>query len=448
MREEIDVLNRERTIEDLKEILMLLSNNRRGCVFALDGGWGYGKTYILKKLEEELEVIVNPETADDRYYIFHYNCWQYDYYEEPAVAIISAMLEKFNAEIDEKITGVVKDSWDYAKDVLGKIAGSFLENKIGINLVDIYGEIAQNGEERTAATYKFDELFAFKKTLDTTRNKIKELAERKTVVLVVDELDRCMPSYAIKVLERLHHMFDGIDNVVVLLAIDSTQLEHSVREIYGDKIDTERYLKKFISFSMKLNLGQMQESVLDKYGYYFSHFQGIDDVISIIMKLIQLCQIDIRNFDKLIEKLNLVHELVCLRECSAAILLYECIWGLMKYKIYQAHSKGVENVLVYFNRLYWIPEIDRATYGNLDKCFSKELKSYLQELKGKATSDTIVNGMPANQKAVKKDRNGIAWYLLDKVLANHKSFYIDTEKDYRDMVNLCEKYNELGSLLW
>lgn len=55
---------------------------------------GYGKTYILEQLEKELEVLQNEETQNDRFYVFHYNCWQYDYYEEPAVAIVSAMLEK------------------------------------------------------------------------------------------------------------------------------------------------------------------------------------------------------------------------------------------------------------------------------------------------------------------------------------------------------------------
>mgnify|MGYP000547399914 FL=1 len=98
----------------------------------------------------------------------------------------------------------------------------------------------------------FDEMFAFKKTLDFTRNQIRELSKNKTVLLVVDELDRCMPEYAIKVLERLHHMFEGLDNVIVLLAIDSTQLEHSVKEIYGEQVDTERYLRKFISFRCKV----------------------------------------------------------------------------------------------------------------------------------------------------------------------------------------------------
>ena len=71
--------------------------------------------------------------------------------------------------------------------------------------------------------------------------------------VVVDELDRCIPQYAIKVLERLHHIFYGLDNVIVILAIDRRQLEHSVEEMFGinsledKRIDVEKYLKNSVS---------------------------------------------------------------------------------------------------------------------------------------------------------------------------------------------------------
>lgn len=99
----IDVLNREAFITDIYQILTTLSERNRDCMLAIEGGWGIGKTYILRELEKQLEIQQCEETADDRYYIFHYNCWQYDYYEEPSIAIISAMIDKFESEIDKKV---------------------------------------------------------------------------------------------------------------------------------------------------------------------------------------------------------------------------------------------------------------------------------------------------------------------------------------------------------
>lgn len=448
MRSEIDVLNRSKTLQDLQDILLMLSENRRGCVFAIDGGWGYGKTHILKKLEAQLEISVNEKTLDDRYYVFHYNCWQYDYYDEPAIAIVSAMLEKFENELDEKIVGIARDSWKHAKELLRGIAGDFVKNKIGIDLVDVYEHIKQNGEERLEETFVFDELFSFKKTLDITRKKIAELAENKTVVLVVDELDRCMPSYAIKVLERLHHLFEGIENVIVLLAIDSTQLEHSVKEIYGQSIDTERYLKKFIGFSVKLSIGDLQECISEKYEYYFKHFIDDEKVIPFIIDLSKLCGMDIRNFDKLIEKLNLVHEVVCKKEMSASVLLFEIVCGLMKYRTLQAYYKEVKNAIAYSNNLHWLLDVDKNKYMDLEECIGKRVETYLKESKQSVMTGSVISGMPANQNVVKTDLYGIMWYLLDVVLANNKTFYVRNPISYQEMVDVCKKFNELINAIW
>lgn len=62
--------------------------------------------------------------------------------------------------------------------------------------------------------------------------------------VLVDELDRCRPSYAISLLERVKHLFE-IDNVVFLIATDTRQLRHSIKAVYGSEFEGERYLKRF-----------------------------------------------------------------------------------------------------------------------------------------------------------------------------------------------------------
>ena len=244
----IDILNRDAVIEDLFCIVQSASKNQAYCPFAIEGAWGVGKTFILEGLEKKLEIEINEDTFDNRYFVFHYNCWKYDYYEEPAIAIVSALKDKVDKELYKELQGKIKDSWEVAKKAINGMAKEFVKNKIGIDLVQVYEDIKEEGDARQEREKEFDTLFAFNSTLNSVREQIKELAEYKTVVIVVDELDRCMPSYAIKILERLHHMFEGIDNVLLIVAVDSNQLEQSVREIYGDTVDTERYLKKFISF--------------------------------------------------------------------------------------------------------------------------------------------------------------------------------------------------------
>lgn len=241
-RNKLDALNRENEISELFRIVQSASINRAFCSFAIEGTWGVGKTFILERLEEKLELEQNEEAKDNRYFVFHYNCWKYDYYEEPAIAIISVLKDK--VENANKICdGVVKDAWKTAEKYIKNMTKEFVKNKIGIDLVQVVEDVRTEGEKRKKEENEFDTLFAFNQTLENVRKQVKELAATKTMVIVVDELDRCMPAYAIKILERLHHMFEGIDNVVVIIAVDSKQLNHSIREIYGDQVDTERYLK-------------------------------------------------------------------------------------------------------------------------------------------------------------------------------------------------------------
>lgn len=103
MQETVDVLNRGQFIDMLYQLVNTMSDLKQGKIFSIDGTWGYGKTYVLEELERRLSPVVNEETYDDKFYVFHYNCWQYDYYEEPSVAIISAMLGKLLEAFKELI---------------------------------------------------------------------------------------------------------------------------------------------------------------------------------------------------------------------------------------------------------------------------------------------------------------------------------------------------------
>ena len=433
--EKIDILDRAKIMNDIELILVLLSEQNQGRVFALDGKWGYGKTYILEQLEKELEVLQNEETQDDRFYVFHYNCWQYDYYEEPVVAIVSAMLDKYGGKSEK----------EKAKKVIKEIAGQIVKNKIGVDLVETHDNISQKEQ------FQFDKMFGFKKTLDYTRNKICELSKDKTVLLVVDELDRCMPEYAIKVLERLHHMFEGLDNVIVLLAIDSTQLEHSVKEIYGEQVDTERYLRKFIAFRIKLDSGKVQNQILNNYGYYFNDFENLAECCPIVLKLIELSRIDIRNIDKLIEKIDMIHGL-CNgkhKKQPGEVLLFEFIWGLMKYKINEKMDNGSN--LKRYESLEWIPQIDHTEYTDLVIAFGSDLMKYIRNLKQSSYS-----AVPNNTKDMcfmHADLKGKLWFLLDQVLADEKSIQLFGTKEMSNVnmeleeMRICKKFNELGNAL-
>jgi hypothetical protein len=335
LNDKADILNREPFIQNLQSFILALAKNNQSFSLAIDGMWGAGKTYILNKLEKRLGDIQSEETSDNQFYIFHYNCWQYDYYQEPAVAIVSAMLDQADSELESKIKGSIKDAWKYAKTVIEEIAGEFVENKIGINLTNIVGNIKENGNDRKENEREFDIMFAFRKTLVKARNRILKLSQRKQIVFVVDELDRCIPSYSIKVLERMHHFFEGLNQVIVVYAMDTQQLNHSIKSIYGDDTDVDRYLKKFINLQIRLDLGDIQGEMFQQYDSYLSMFEFKTEdekkICFIIFKdICRILNFEIRTQEEIMRKMEIIHKLLPNRNRStAAVFLVEILVALI-----------------------------------------------------------------------------------------------------------------------
>ncbi|MEN3754913.1 P-loop NTPase fold protein [Mangrovibacter sp. SLW1] len=64
------------------------------------------------------------------------------------------------------------------------------------------------------------------------------------IFILIDELDRCRPDYAISLLEIVKHIFD-IKKFVFIIATDTDQLQHSIKNIYGNEFAANDYLGRF-----------------------------------------------------------------------------------------------------------------------------------------------------------------------------------------------------------
>ncbi len=195
MSERLDVLNRDVFVENLVQLVNCLSDKEQGCCFGLDGAWGSGKSFVLDKFEEKLKCIQSEKTKTDTYFVFHYDCWKYDYYDEPAIAIIAAMLDATDKELSmfsEGVENAKRLGLETVRKTLKTIAGELCKNKIGIDLVDLASNILEEHDKEREQD--FDELYGFKRALEATRKGIQDIGLEKTVVIVVDELDRCLPT--------------------------------------------------------------------------------------------------------------------------------------------------------------------------------------------------------------------------------------------------------------
>ncbi|GLS00573.1 hypothetical protein GCM10007859_05800 [Brevundimonas denitrificans] len=101
--------------------------------------------------------------------------------------------------------------------------------------------------DRKIADYKarIDSAAQFQNRLKSILSNLESRSEATLPLFVlIDELDRCRPTYAIEMLEQVKHLFD-IDNTIFLIATDGDQLSHSIKAVYGEGFDGSGYLLRF-----------------------------------------------------------------------------------------------------------------------------------------------------------------------------------------------------------
>ena len=240
-----DLFDRKQQAEDLISYIRSVyssgafSGEERSQVIAVDAEYGFGKTFFLKRLAKDLE----GETP-----VAFVDTWSDDFVGEPLISLAATLeraIEPYlnQAEVSKKWKSVAeatgKIAWLGAKGIgkqLAKLAIS--ESAVeGIGAVvqgldtehrDAVSEAFQKGMDdeldsnansatdrgRAYLGSRIAEYREMRQLIENLRSSLSQLAIaaeskglRLPLVVVVDELDRCRPSYAIKFLEEVKHLF-------------------------------------------------------------------------------------------------------------------------------------------------------------------------------------------------------------------------------------------------
>lgn len=234
----------------------LLEKVHEPIVVALDGRWGSGKSHFLKRWVGA-HTLENGGTATTVYF----DAFSSDFLDDPLVALTSAIGERLTTPLE-------RSKWEKAKQAVAKLARPFF--RVGLTvatagLTELAAPVvdaaiqAGSGEAEKAAEAFWRREDGRRAAMETFRDYLVQLtetvdggvSERKSLVVVVDELDRCRPDYALTVLEVVKHFF-SVPYVHFVLGVNLDALEHMVRSRYGSGIDAHDYLKRFISVTMTL----------------------------------------------------------------------------------------------------------------------------------------------------------------------------------------------------
>lgn len=331
---EIDVLDREEYVNNIFSLMLKASEKRKALCFAIDGDWGVGKSFVLNMLEKKLRIEQCEEGACDRFFVIRYNSWEYDYYSEPIIAIVAAMQDALiDSTIDGRLNTLKEDGLKIAVEALKSCASQVTKNKIGIDIAEIVG--------KGLSKESIDEYSGLKSAIKTIRESISTLSEQTTIVILLDELDRCVPEYVIKIFNRCNHLFDGLPNVQLVYSINSQQIKHSIKRIFGEETDVDSYLKKFIDNKYMLNKGQADCSFIQKYEDYFNCIPEKDrnEFSDEIVGFINSLNLDIRTIDKVMEKIQVNHSMIS-AEANGVLILFEIVSAFLK-ETYKSNLKDL-----------------------------------------------------------------------------------------------------------
>lgn len=326
---QIDYLQRTQDLDNLITVIHNLSQMKTGSTFAINGRWGCGKTFLLNLLEEKLKANCEDPSEESRYFIVRYDCWKNNFYTEPIIPMLSSVIEALDLESSNVTDGIL----NAIKETSSEYIGALLKNTIGFNPINIVDNLDKHIQKQQEATFAFDNIFALKKALNNVRGSLEALAENKTILFIVDELDRCLPEYSIRVLENIHHIFSGIDNFITLLAIDRDELTQVIKTAYGTDIDTSAYLKKIIDFYIPLGFGKPNSDYPNKYAEFFSCFSGSDISQKWCNNAIQtlMVTLDIRTQEKIWKKAALIHNIITNNILDYSCLIYELMVLIQNY---------------------------------------------------------------------------------------------------------------------
>lgn len=250
-----DKLGRSNSAENLT---LLIKTITQPFVLSIDSPWGTGKTTFIKMWDRKMENEGIP--------CLYFNAWEHDYFDDPLISFVGAIQSNIdNFKIAENSKSKAKKYLDEAKKVTGKLIRRSipLALKVGTAGVLDLSAFAEKSISEYIEKFAKDQIDSYeanRTSLNEFRNSLQsfvaELAgsnekHGNSLVFFIDELDRCRPSYALELLERIKHLF-SVNGIVFVLAVDKRQLVNSVKAIYGYKIDAENYLRRFIDLSYQL----------------------------------------------------------------------------------------------------------------------------------------------------------------------------------------------------
>lgn len=297
---------------------------------ALNANWGEGKSFFINMLNDEL--------AKDKMSLV-FNAWKYDKYNDPIHALIAF------------INDTEKDHPDYFEEIKNE-NGIELNKSIALTVPFVTVGVSADKDINGIAKNTLDLTAIYKNIFDQILNKID--------FLFIDELDRCNPEFALKIIEVFKHFcIDNPGKTKLVFSFDRIAIGCMIKTRYGDNSLSHQYLQKIIEaefelpktdysiiiFNVMVNHLNINNSVLQDEDHFLTQIlieiiQNYDVSVREVIDLLHLLS-NKETFNRLSNKIYKVQF-----DSESIIYISQCLFLLLiilKNKNYEKYQLLIKN---------------------------------------------------------------------------------------------------------
>ena len=243
---------------------MIVQANGQPLSMGVSGGWGVGKSSMLKLISDSLK-----DRDDDRYLFVEFNAWLYQGYDDARASLMEVITRQLIAHGENSRTGLEK-----AKMLLGRVnwlrlasltAGSTLSIAAGIPPLGLMSAIFSAGQGLADGTLDADAAKLVMPTPESSPpHQIQDLRKHfeetlgemgVTLVVFIDDLDRCLPQTTIATLEAIR-LFLFLPQTAFIIAADDRMIRQAVRvHFHGTDLDDNlvtNYFDKLVQIPLRV----------------------------------------------------------------------------------------------------------------------------------------------------------------------------------------------------
>lgn len=369
---------------EIINFIRLLDSIKSNFSIAIDNDWGTGKTFFVKQAKMILDAY-NEHSYDyelsnleriknvidikniNLHLAVYYNAWENDNQKSPLLSLIYEIIKV--AKIDTNKTDIFINKEKIIKDGLSAIVKHFS----GIDIKELLKCV------ETEAKDIFKEIKGQKSIKEQVDNILNNLLleHGERLVIFIDELDRCRPTFAVELLEQIKHYFDN-DKITFVFSTNIKQLQYTIKKYYGEAFEAKRYLDKFFDLTISLNEINVIEyfnfvnenSRGDMYDYVCKEIvKEYNFTLRDVIKFVQINKICIENLRKTKNEYLYFDEII-IRYVLTYVLPIVIGLKIKRYDQYEDFITGKDStpLITILSKSEWI------SYG-IDKLFSENEKS-------------------------------------------------------------------------